>query len=74
MIRRHRYAVALVCLAALVVAFGLPAAGLLPCGLGEPIATVEAPAAARDRLADRSDRPVSAVCARTLPPRAPPLA
>jgi hypothetical protein len=74
MVRRHRYAVALVCLAALVVALGLPGVGLLPGVLPEPVASVAPPAGPRERITDASHRPDSAVRARSLAPRAPPLA
>ncbi|MET0555038.1 MAG: hypothetical protein ABW221_18495 [Vicinamibacteria bacterium] len=74
MIRRHRYAVALVCLAALVVALGLPTAALPLADLGQPIAMVAPPSAAREGVADRSERPSSVVCVRALAPRAPPTA
>ena len=74
MIRRHRYAVALVCLAALVVALGLPTVGLPLGDLGQPVGTLEAPPAVRARATDRAARPSSVVCVSRLAPRAPPPA
>ena len=72
MMRRHRYAVALVCLAALVVALGLPGVGLLPGVLPEPVASVAPTAGTRERVTDASHRSDSAVRSRALVPRAPP--
>jgi hypothetical protein len=74
MIRRHRYAVALVCLAALVVALGLPTVGLPLGDLGQPVGTVAAPPAAPTHVTERADRPSSVVRASRLAPRAPPRA
>jgi hypothetical protein len=75
MLRRHRSLVALVCLAALVVALGLPTIGVPPCALTETAATLAGPAVARARPADRSHgRPSSVLCGSALAPRAPPAA
>jgi hypothetical protein len=74
MIRRHRYAVALVCLAALVMALGIPTVGLPLWELGEPIATIAAPAVAPEWVGDRSEPSSSSVARRTAAPRGPPSA
>jgi hypothetical protein len=74
MTRRHRYAVALVCLAALVAALALPGVGL-PFGLpAEPLTIVAAPAVIRDRIEGRAHPIRPAVRVHALAPRAPPLA
>jgi hypothetical protein len=74
MIRRHRYAVALVCLAALAVALALPDAVQVFTWLAEPVATIVPAPAAGLRVTDGAYRP-SAVSARSrLAPRAPPPA
>jgi hypothetical protein len=74
MTRRHRYAVALVCLAALAVALALPDLALAPFGLGEPAATIAAPPAAAGQVGSRAHRPSPFAARASLAPRAPPTA
>jgi hypothetical protein len=74
MIRRHRYAVALVCVAALAVALALPDVGLAFVGLGEPVATIAPAPAAGSRVTHGAHRPSPVASRNTLAPRAPPLA